>query len=78
MATLVIDHAAASGHADQHPHEHGPAPVSTGPSPERVAMPAVSVNGTYTWVSVRFASQTVLLAWLASGNRVRITTTATK
>ena len=45
MATLVIDHAAASGHADQHPHEHGPAPVSTGPSPERVAMPAVSVNG---------------------------------
>ncbi|MCX5496222.1 peptidylprolyl isomerase [Kaistia dalseonensis] len=45
MATLVIDHAAASSHADQHPHEHGPAPVPTAPSPERVAMPAVSVNG---------------------------------
>lgn len=45
MATLVIDHAAASGHAHAHPHEHGPAPVPTEPSPERVAMPAVSVNG---------------------------------
>lgn len=45
MATLVIDHAAASDRAHAHPHEHGPAPVPTAPSPERVAMPAVSVNG---------------------------------
>ncbi len=47
MATLVIDHKATSGHADAeaHPHEHRPAPVSAEPSPERVAMPQVSVNG---------------------------------
>ncbi|MCB8836320.1 peptidylprolyl isomerase [Aurantimonas sp. VKM B-3413] len=44
MNTLVIDHAAkAAGHA--HPHEHRPAPVSTEPSKERVAIKPVSVNG---------------------------------
>lgn len=44
MVSLVIDHA-AKGHADAHPHQHAPAPVPTEPSPERVAMPEVSVNG---------------------------------
>jgi peptidyl-prolyl cis-trans isomerase C len=45
MATLVIDHGAARTATQEHPHEHGPAPVSTTPSPERVAMPPVTVNG---------------------------------
>lgn len=47
MARLVIDHNAMSAHADAaaHPHEHRPAPVSPEPSPERIAMPQVSVNG---------------------------------
>jgi peptidyl-prolyl cis-trans isomerase C len=46
MKTLVIDHAAkraasAAGHA----HEHEPAPREMARSPERVAMPPVTVNG---------------------------------
>jgi peptidyl-prolyl cis-trans isomerase C len=45
MATLVIDHGAKRATGEEHPHEHGPAPVSTAPSPERVAMPPVTVNG---------------------------------
>jgi peptidyl-prolyl cis-trans isomerase C len=45
MASLVINHGAARAATQQHPHEHGPAPVSTAPSPERVAMPPVTVNG---------------------------------
>ena len=45
MATLVINHAAERAASSEHPHEHGPAPVSTAPSPERVAMPPVTVNG---------------------------------
>ena len=47
MASLIIDHSATSARAHEHahPHEHRPASVSTEPSPERVAMPAVSVNG---------------------------------
>ncbi|TDR89988.1 peptidylprolyl isomerase [Enterovirga rhinocerotis] len=44
MATFVVDHAAKRAPA-AHPHEHGPAPVPTEPSPERVAMPPVTVNG---------------------------------
>ena len=43
MVTLVIDHDAKR--TGGHPHEHGPAPVNTAPSPERVAMPPVTVNG---------------------------------
>jgi peptidyl-prolyl cis-trans isomerase C len=43
MVTLVIDHDAKR--AGGHPHEHGPAPASTARSPERVAMPTVTVNG---------------------------------
>jgi peptidyl-prolyl cis-trans isomerase C len=49
MVTLIIDHeakrAAADQHSDAHPHAHGPAPVNTARSPERVAMPQVTVNG---------------------------------
>jgi len=47
MTSLVIDHKPTSAHADDpvHPHEHRPAPVPAEPSPERVAMPMVSVNG---------------------------------
>ncbi|CAH1690669.1 Peptidyl-prolyl cis-trans isomerase ppiD [Hyphomicrobiales bacterium] len=47
MVTLVIDHAATNAHprADAHPHEHRPAPIPAEPSPERVAMPPVTVNG---------------------------------
>lgn len=45
MATLVIDHGSARAASAEHPHEHGPAPVATAPSPERVAMPPVTVNG---------------------------------
>ena len=45
MASLVINHGAARAATQEHPHEHGPAPVGTAPSPERVAMPPVTVNG---------------------------------
>jgi peptidyl-prolyl cis-trans isomerase C len=45
MATLVIDHGAKRAPGEDHAHEHSPAPVSTAPSPERVAMPPVTVNG---------------------------------
>jgi peptidyl-prolyl cis-trans isomerase C len=45
MATLVINHGAGRAATQEHPHEHGPAPVDTTPSPERVAMPPVTVNG---------------------------------
>jgi peptidyl-prolyl cis-trans isomerase C len=45
MASLVINHGAARAATQEHPHEHGPAPVDTAPSPERVAMPPVTVNG---------------------------------
>jgi peptidyl-prolyl cis-trans isomerase C len=45
MSTLVIDHGAKREDADGHPHDHRPAPVATAPSPERVAMPPVTVNG---------------------------------
>lgn len=41
MVSITINHA----HDHTHPHEHGPAPVNTTPSPERVEMPAISVNG---------------------------------
>ena len=44
MVTLVIDHA-AKRETSTHPHEHGPAPVNTKPSPERVAMGRVTVHG---------------------------------
>ncbi|SJZ97240.1 peptidylprolyl isomerase [Consotaella salsifontis] len=44
MATLVVDHSAKADGAS-HRHEHRPAPVSTEPSRERVAMPSVTVNG---------------------------------
>jgi len=43
MVTLVIDHDAKR--AGSHPYQHGPAPGNTAPSPERVAMPPVTVNG---------------------------------
>jgi peptidyl-prolyl cis-trans isomerase C len=45
MATLVINHGARRAATEEHPHEHGPAPVNTAPSPERVVMPPVTVNG---------------------------------
>jgi peptidyl-prolyl cis-trans isomerase C len=45
MASLVINHGAARAATPEHPHAHGPAPVGTAPSPERVAMPPVTVNG---------------------------------
>jgi peptidyl-prolyl cis-trans isomerase C len=45
MATLVINHGANRPATQEHPHEHGPAPVNTMPSPERVVMPPVTVNG---------------------------------
>jgi peptidyl-prolyl cis-trans isomerase C len=45
MASLVINHGAARTATAEHPHEHGPAPANTAPSPERVAMPPVTVNG---------------------------------
>jgi peptidyl-prolyl cis-trans isomerase C len=41
MATIVINHAAKA----MHQHGEGHAAVSTRPSPERVAMPPVTVNG---------------------------------
>lgn len=44
MTTLIIDHSAKRTDCGQ-PHVHGPAAVSTAPSPERVAMPPVTVNG---------------------------------
>ncbi len=43
MVTLVIDHDAKR--AGSHPHQHRPAPRDTAPSPERVAMSPVIVNG---------------------------------
>lgn len=45
MATIIVDHGAQRAAASEHPHEHRPAPVNTAPSPERVAMGPVSVNG---------------------------------
>jgi peptidyl-prolyl cis-trans isomerase C len=45
MASLVINHGAARAATQEHAHQHGPAPVDTAPSPERVAMPPVTVNG---------------------------------
>jgi peptidyl-prolyl cis-trans isomerase C len=45
MATLVINHGAKDAASDVHSHRHGPEPLNTNPSPERVAMPPVTVNG---------------------------------
>jgi peptidyl-prolyl cis-trans isomerase C len=45
MASLVINHGAARAATQEHAHQHGPAPVDTAPSPERVVMPPVTVNG---------------------------------
>jgi peptidyl-prolyl cis-trans isomerase C len=45
MASLVINHGAARAATQEHAHQHGPARVDTAPSPERVAMPPVTVNG---------------------------------
>jgi peptidyl-prolyl cis-trans isomerase C len=45
MARLVINHGAARAATQEHAHQHGPAPVDTAPSPERVVMPPVTVNG---------------------------------
>jgi peptidyl-prolyl cis-trans isomerase C len=45
MFTLVIDHAVRRTPTAGHPHEHRPASVNTAPSPQRVPMPPVTVNG---------------------------------
>lgn len=45
MTALIIDHAASRAPSCDHPHEHRPATLDTTPSPERVAMPPVTVNG---------------------------------
>jgi peptidyl-prolyl cis-trans isomerase C len=45
MFTLIIDHAATRTPSAAQPHEHRPAALSTASSPQRVAMPPVTVNG---------------------------------
>ncbi|MBN9063785.1 MAG: peptidylprolyl isomerase [Rhizobiales bacterium 65-9] len=45
MTTLVINHAAGRQPSSTHPHDHRSSTPDTKPSPERVAMPPVTVNG---------------------------------
>ena len=45
MTAFIINHAASHLSSSEHPHEHRPATPDTKPSGERVAMPAVTVNG---------------------------------